>query len=78
MVCAQDFDPRMLRLAMQMASERGLRALLFAVLNLLLRAVRGNLGAHLERMDFSVEGITLVRCLIRLGKEELGAIGVDA
>jgi hypothetical protein len=78
MVDGEDFDPRMLRLAMQMASERGMRALLWAVLDLLLRAVRGKLGPRLSRLDFEVEGITLARCLIRMGREELNSAGADA
>jgi hypothetical protein len=78
MVKAPDFDPRMLRLAMQMATERGLKSLLFAVLDLLLRAVRGNMGAKLRSLDFGVESITLVRCLIRLSREELTTMGANA
>jgi hypothetical protein len=78
MVRAADFDPRMLRLALQMASERGMRALLWATLDLLLRAVRGGLGQRLAKLDYGVEGITLVRCLVRLGREELNGPSVDA
>jgi hypothetical protein len=78
MVRAADFDARMLRLALQMASERGMRALLWATLDLLLRAVRGALGGRLAKLDYGVEAITLVRCLVRLGREELNAPGVDA
>jgi hypothetical protein len=78
MVKAHDFDPRMLRLAIQMASERGQRSLLFAVLDLLLRAIRGDITPNLKKVDFGMETLTLVRCLIRLAREELSSRPDDA
>lgn len=56
-----DFDNKMLLLAVQLAYESDLKALLLAVLESLLANVNSQQGS-----EFEVEVLTLVRCMVRL------------
>jgi hypothetical protein len=74
MAKATDFDPRMIRLATQLAHSRKQRGLLLTALDVLLKTVRGELGVtkHSE-FDVGCESVVLVRCLIRLVNELMTA-----
>lgn len=61
MVKSPDFDNKMLLLAVQLAYESDLKALLLAVLESLLANVNSQQGS-----EFEVEVLTLVRCMVRL------------
>jgi hypothetical protein len=72
MTSAHDFDPRMLRLAVQLAHSTGQRRLLLSILALLLSFLRdkNNSGRGIELG--AAEPIVLVRCLVRLSRDLMG------
>lgn len=61
MVKASDFDRKMLLLATQLAHETKQKTLLLAILEAMLKTLRQE--PHLE---VESEGITLVRCSVRI------------
>ena len=61
MVKAPDFDRKMLYLATQLSHECDMKTLLLTVLEALLKTM-----AIGDRGDTLVDGMTLIRCIIRL------------
>ncbi|KAI0085689.1 meiosis protein SPO22/ZIP4 like-domain-containing protein [Irpex rosettiformis] len=67
MAGAQDFDKKMLLLATQLANESDMKSLLLSVLETLLKAVQKQ-----PDKDIHVEGLSLIRCVIRLVVKLMG------
>lgn len=61
MAKAPDFDRKMLLLATQLANESDMKVLLLSVLETLLRLVHEQ-----PNQDIHTEGLSLIRCVIRL------------
>jgi hypothetical protein len=61
MVKAPDFDRKMLHLAMQLSHECDMKSLLLTILEALLKTM-----AIGDKGDTLVDGMTLIRCIIRL------------
>jgi hypothetical protein len=76
MLSTSDFDRKMLLLAIQLAHETKQKTLLLAVLEAMYKTMQRE-----PHVDVETEGITLVRCSIRiildLLKEPLAATWVD-
>ncbi|KAI0802995.1 hypothetical protein BC629DRAFT_1284035 [Irpex lacteus] len=67
MASAPDFDRKMLLLATQLANESDMKALLLSVLETLLKMVQNQ-----PEKDIHVEGLSLIRCVIRLVVKLMG------
>ncbi|KAL4254899.1 Sporulation-specific protein 22/ZIP4 [Abortiporus biennis] len=67
MVQAPDFDRKMLLLATQLVNQSDMKTLLLSVLEALLMTVKDG-----ENMEFNVEALTLIRCIIRLVMKLIG------
>lgn len=61
MASAHDFDRKMLLLATQLANESDMKTLLLSVLETLLEATQ-----RLPNQDIYTNGLSLIRCVIRL------------
>lgn len=70
MVTASDFNRKMLMLATRLANESDMKTLLLSVLEALLETVKAS-----DNPEFTVEAITLVRCIIRLLVKLIGEPG---
>ncbi|KAI0697156.1 hypothetical protein BC835DRAFT_1413864 [Cytidiella melzeri] len=67
MASAPDFDRKMLLLATQLANDSDMKALLLSVLETLLRTIQKQPGRV-----FHIEGLSLIRCIIRLVVKLMG------
>lgn len=72
MVGAADFDRKMLLLATQLANESEMKTLLLSVLETLLATVQSQPDKEIQ-----VEGLTLIRCIIRLVVRLMGEPAAD-
>jgi len=77
MVSAPDFDRRMLFLATQLAHENKMRNLLLKVLGSLLQSLQTERAPQSNFEGRSIEGITLIRCIVRLVLEMLREPGAN-
>jgi hypothetical protein len=77
MVRATDFDVRMLHLAIKMATQKGMKDLLVVVLDVLLQALRRDVGTGPASTDRGAHSIVIVRCLVRMIREQMAIPGIE-